>query len=311
MAHMGDLKIFRITEGRANEISGSAVDLERRLQRLIESNMETLVGVTFLASEYSTGHKHRGRIDSIGLDENGSPVIIEYKRSRGENVVNQGLFYLDWLLDHKAEFEMLAMQKAPTASRSIDWSNPRLICIASDFNRYDEHAVQQIDRSIDLIRYQDFNGELLSLELITATTHSMAVPAVDRDSDDSYKARQPQVTKTVRQYLDQAREPLQELYKDLDSLILALGDDVQMTERQNYFAYKRLKNFVCVEVKPQSEALLLYVKVDPDTVELSDGFTRDVRRIGHFGTGDLEIRITNAEQLAMAEPLITLSYANS
>jgi RecB family endonuclease NucS len=48
----------------------------------------------------STGKTHRGRIDSLGLDENGCPVIIESKRKLNENVINQGLFYLDWLLDH-------------------------------------------------------------------------------------------------------------------------------------------------------------------------------------------------------------------
>jgi hypothetical protein len=65
--------------------------------------METLFGVHFLKSEHSTGTKHRGRIDSLGIDETGSPVIFEYKRSRDENVINQGLFYLDWLLDHQPE----------------------------------------------------------------------------------------------------------------------------------------------------------------------------------------------------------------
>jgi hypothetical protein len=64
--------------------------------------MDTLFGVQFLASEYSTGKVHSGRIDSLVLDENGSPVIFEYKRSTNENVINQGLFYLDWLLDHRA-----------------------------------------------------------------------------------------------------------------------------------------------------------------------------------------------------------------
>ena len=77
---------------------------------LIERNMEALFGVRFVASEHSTGKKHGGRIDSLGLDENGSPVIFEYKRSVNENVINQGLFYLDWLLDHRAEFELLVMK---------------------------------------------------------------------------------------------------------------------------------------------------------------------------------------------------------
>ena len=69
--------------------------------------MVELLGVRFLATEYATGKTHGGRIDSLGIDEDNSPVIVEYKRSTGENVINQGLFYLNWLMDHKAEFELL------------------------------------------------------------------------------------------------------------------------------------------------------------------------------------------------------------
>lgn len=115
--------------------------------------MEALFGVRFVASEHSTGKKHGGRIDSLGLDENGSPVIFEYKRSVNENVINQGLFYLDWLFDHRAEFELLVMKKLGSeVSEQIDWSSPRLVCVASDFTRCDEYAIAQINRSIELVR---------------------------------------------------------------------------------------------------------------------------------------------------------------
>jgi hypothetical protein len=121
---MADLKLFRIGDNTAEELSGRSVALERHLQRVIESNMETFFGVRFLASEYSTGAKHRGRIDSLGIDDTGSPVIFEYKRSRDENVINQGLFYLDWLLDHQAEFKLLTMDRlGADAAQQIDWTN--------------------------------------------------------------------------------------------------------------------------------------------------------------------------------------------
>ncbi|MCL7466845.1 hypothetical protein MXB90_17640, partial [Phaeovulum sp. NW3] len=67
------------------------------------------------------------------IDENGSPVIIEYKRTSSENVINQGLFYLDWLMDHRGDFEVLVMKTLGTeAANTIDWTAPRLICIAAD-----------------------------------------------------------------------------------------------------------------------------------------------------------------------------------
>lgn len=91
----------------------------------------------------------------------------------------------------------------------------------------------------------------------------------------------------------------------------AFGDDVQRTTRKLYFAYKRLKNFACVEVHPRDHTLLIYTKVDPASVDLEDGFTRDVRTIGHFGTGDLEIRIKNRSDLDRAGDLLLRSYQAS
>ncbi|MGH3765677.1 MAG: DUF5655 domain-containing protein [Pseudonocardiaceae bacterium] len=282
--------------------------LEKHLQHLIEQNMETLFGVRFLDSEYSTGHKHRGRIDSIGIDENGSPVIFEYKRATNENVVNQGLFYLDWLLDHKAEFVLLVMQRiGAEQATSIDWLNPRLVCVAGDFTRYDEHAVQQINRSIELVRYRNFGGELLALELLTAAGTALA----SAPPKNSSSVKTPGAAKNITELLAKANDGLANLYSDLDVRLVALGDDVQKTVRQDYFAYKRLKNFACVEVHPNSGVLLMYLKVDPDTVDLVKGFSRDVRHIGHFGTGDLELRITNSEDLARAEPYVRSSYEAS
>lgn len=102
--YMTDIKLFRTSGDTAEEITGSSVALEKSLQVLMEKNLETMLGITFLASEDSTGPKHGGRIDSLGMDENGCPIIIEYKRATNENVINQGLFYLDWLMDHRAEF---------------------------------------------------------------------------------------------------------------------------------------------------------------------------------------------------------------
>lgn len=132
--------------------SDPSVTFEKELQILIESHMEAFLGVRLLATEYRTGKTHKGRIDSLGLDENNTPVIIEYKRYSNENVINQGLFYLDWLLDHQAEFRWLVMDRfGKNMATNIDWSNARVICIAADFTRYDEHAVAQINRNVSLV----------------------------------------------------------------------------------------------------------------------------------------------------------------
>jgi predicted transport protein len=75
-----------------------------------------------------------------------------------------------------------------------------------------------------------------------------------------------------------------------------------------YFAFKRLKNFACIEVHPNSGKILAYVKVDPDAIDLKTGFTGDVRKIGHYGTGDLEVVIANHSDLESARPQFLQSY---
>ena len=302
---MGDIKLFDVSGSTVLEIDPSAPGLERALQTLIERNLDTFLGVRFLASEYVTSHG--GRMDTLGIDENGCPVIIEYKRTRDENVINQGLFYLDWLMDHRGDFELLVLKNfGKDAADQIEWSVPRLLCIAGDFTRYDEHAVKQMGRNIELIRYRRFGESLLLFDLITATTAETSVAAPAKRVSST-----PQTYKTVSEYLSDADEALTNLYKDVQVQLLALGDDVQEKTLRFYIAFRRIKNFACVEIKPQISVVRLYLKVDPDRLELEDGFTRDVRQVGHFGTGDLEVTIRNNDDLARAMPLIRESYENS
>ena len=148
---MSEIKLFEVGTV-VKERTSSNVVLEKQLQTMIEQNMETFFGVRFLKSEYMITS---GRMDSIGIDENNSPVIFEYKRSTSENVINQGLFYLDWLLDHKADFKLLVIEKfGMEVANQIDWSVPCVICIANDFTRYDVHAVNQMQRNIKLVKYR-------------------------------------------------------------------------------------------------------------------------------------------------------------
>jgi predicted transport protein len=304
---MSDIKIFRINDNGAAELKGTSVALEKSLQTLIETHLETFLGVRFLASEYSTGAKHGGRIDTLGIDENHCAVIIEYKRTLNENVINQGLYYLDWLLDHKAEFNLLVMSKlGQVASNQIEWSSPRLLCIAGDFNKYDEHAVQQINRNIELIRYRRFSDDLLLFELVNATTAQSTSNPVTATSKSSK-----QQSKTVTEQLSQAKSGVSDLFESLKAFLMALGDDVQMKTLKHYIAFKRLKNFACVEVYQKSGKLLVYLKVDPDTIELKEGFTRNVRNIGHYSPGDLEVTINSAEKMEAAKSLMIQSYEAS
>ena len=255
-------------------------------------------------------------------------MILEYKRSVGENVINQGLFYLDWLLDHKAEFKLLVMDVlGAEAAQRIDWSAPRLVCIAADFTKFDGHAVQQIDRNIELIRYRRFGADLLLLELANAVSASgrngrsansrgtrsgksiepaaevapMADVAVDSD-DAAPRGRDRPYSESLQLLAPAQRELLEALH----DYLLSLGDDVQHKELKLYAAYKRLKNFATVVL--QKSRLLVYLHLDPGALATLPPNARDVREIGHWGTGDLEITLGSIDELDALKPLLMQAY---
>ena len=305
---MSDIKLFQTTATGVTELPGGDVLLEKSLQTLFEANLEALLGVRFLASEFVTNEG--GRMDTLGIDENNAPVVIEYKRSSNENVINQGLFYLDWLMGHRKDFEWLVLKKLGEAEASkVDWAGSRLICIAGDFGKYDEHAVKQMNRNIALVRYRRY-AELLLLEQLTATSTKANAPSING------VAAQPtgntgKKYKTITAQMAEAPEQVISLYEAVSAHLEAAGDDVQVKTTDFYVAFRRLRNFACVELRNQLGKLLVFVRLDPDTVSLEEGFTRDMRGIGHFGTGDLEISIGSLADVEKAKALFDAAYQNA
>lgn len=306
---MSDLKLFRTTSTGVAELSGGAVALEKSLQSLFEANLEALLGVRFLASEFVTNEG--GRMDTLGIDENNAPVVIEYKRASNENVINQGLFYLDWLMGHRKDFEWLVMERlGKEVAQKVDWSGSRLICVAGDFQKWDEHAVKQMNRTIDLVRYRRYADDLLLLEQLTAISAKATNGAAATSAPVSHAGGPTKKYKTVTQQITEAPPALLDLYHAVAAYLEAEGDDVQVKTTDFYIAFRRLKNFACVELRNQLSKLLIFVRINPDTVTLEPGFTRDVRGIGHFGTGDLEITIQSMTDFNKAKPLFDAAYQN-
>ena len=243
---MSDLKLFRTSTTGVAEIAGGAVALEKSLQTLFEANLEALLGVRFLASEFIT---EGGRMDTLGIDENNAPVVIEYKRASNENVINQGLFYLDWLMGHRKDFEWLVMERlGKEIAQKVDWPGSRLICVAGDFQKWDEHAVEQMNRTIDLVRYRRYGDDLLLLEQLTATTAKPAAGAVAATAPQPANGVAKKY-KTVTQQIAEAPPALLDLYHAVADHLQAAGDDVQVKTTDFYIAFRRIKNFGCVELR--------------------------------------------------------------
>ena len=294
---MSEIKLFEIGSA-VKERTASTVLLEKQLKTTIEQNMETFFGVRFLKSEYAITS---GRMDSIGIDENNSPVIFEYKRSTSENVINQGLFYLDWLLDHKADFKLLVIEKlGMEVAEQIDWSVPCVICIANDFTKYDVHAVNQMQKNIKLVKYRKYGDDLLLFEHLNAPIVKPVAEVNVTSTTTTYSQ------KTHLEKLATASNHFKTLYASLCDYIESLGDDLVANQLKYYLAYKKVQNIFCIEI--YTKQIILRLKLDPDSVEIEDGFTRDMRGTGHYGTGDLEISIKTEMDFQKAVPLLERAY---
>ncbi|MEQ3363437.1 DUF5655 domain-containing protein [Raoultibacter massiliensis] len=298
---MSDITLFRL-EPKIEQVDLKAVKLEKDIQKLIEQNMETFFGVRFLDTEYVITHTDEyesqgGRIDSLGIDENNCPIIFEYKRNDNENVINQGLFYLDWLMSHKADFKLLVMEKlGAKQAEQIDWSSPAVYCVANSFGKYDLHAIKQMNRNIRLVRYAN-GGDLLMFEYLNAPSTTAAAPKASgghNSGDKTFIEQYEGTTDELRGIVDEVRQ-----------YMASLGNDVSENELKLYLAIKKARNIVCVEVN--KTRVILHLHLDPNTVELNDIVTDDSSK-GHWGTGDVGISLRTFDELESVKPLLDRAY---
>jgi predicted transport protein len=293
---MSDMKLFRVGDVRIKELESRSGSIEKSLQTLIESNLDTLLGIQMIASEYTHPGLDGDPIDTLGIDENGAPVVIKYKRALNENVVTQGLYYLDWLGDHRERFESLVEGvRAASSLPKLFWPARRLVCIAGDFNRFDRHAAIQMQRNIDLIEYCQFDIGFLMLSL-AGSSADPAVAVSSQEGADSATAR-----------LEEAPKVIFELFQALSHFAKALGDDIQIQALEHEFAFRRMKTFAWAAVQPKAGKIQLQLPVDADTVALEAGFSRQAHR-QNLPAGGLELTLNKPEDLEKAKALIAGSY---
>jgi predicted transport protein len=293
---MSDMRLFRVGEARIKELERRSGSIEKSLQSLIESNLDTLLGVQMVASQFAHPGLAADPIDTLGIDENGAPVVIKYKRALNENVVTQGLYYLDWLSDHREVFEGAAGTAAASSGLPKRfWPARRLICIAGEFNRFDRHAAAQMQRNIDLVEYCQFDIGFLMLSL-AGTSADPAVAVSSAEGADSATAQ-----------LEAAPKAIFDLFQALSHFVKALGDDVQIQALEQVFSFRRMKAFAWAAVRPKASKIQLTLPIDAGTVPLEAGFSRQARRSGLPG-GGLELTLRKAEDLEKAKDLVATSY---
>jgi predicted transport protein len=305
------MPLFQLGNDSLSSVAQSDFPDERTLQRLIERNLKVVFNFRFVASEFSTGVTHAGRIDTLALSEDGNPVIIEYKRVASSELVNQSLFYLSWIQDHHGDFEIQA-QKELGSKIEIDWSDIRVICLAPNYKKYDLHAVQVMGANIELWTYRLFaNGALYLEEVLQKSVSAVASSETAKNPVMVTAGKKAATTRalggwTFAQHFDNRPEYIQAVLLGIQEFMLSLDPAMEESPKKQYVAYRTTQNIACAEV--QKQKILLFLKLDPSVHLGPPGISRDVSKIGHFGTGDLEITLRSADDLERSKPFMKLAY---
>lgn len=310
------MPLFEITSQKLSVLMQSNFALEKNLQAIVERNLETVFNCRLVQSEFPTGVQHSGRIDTLALSEDDNPVIIEYKKVESSELVNQSLYYLAWLKDHKGDFER-AVQKALGNSIEVDWSEIRVICIAPNYKKYDLYAVQMMGANIELWAYHLFENRFLYLEKVLQTGYS---PLASEEGQPEINGKNPVMVAagkkaaltratgvyTFEEHFEGKSDEVKELAFAIQEFITGLDSAIQEVPKKNYIAYKISQNIVCMEL--QNQRVLLYLKLNPKEISNPPKISRDMTGKGHYGTGDFEISIKSIEDFEIAKSYIVMAY---
>jgi predicted transport protein len=306
------MPLFSISNDVLTPVSQTNFDREKQLQNLVEASLQTIFNCRFVASEFSTGTQHGGRIDTLALSEDGNPVIVEYKKIESSELINQSLYYLSWIHDHRGDFH-LAAQKSLGNDVEIDWADVRVICIAPNYRKYDLHAVQVMGANLELWTYRLFKNNSIYFEEVFQKSISASVEPGTKDPVMVAAGKKAAETRrtgiyTYEQHLDGKPKEIVELAESVREFVMGLDPAMEESPKKRYVAYKISQNIICMETYQQR--VLLYVKLDPATLGPLPNCARDVREVGHYGTGDLELSIRTVEDFESAKRFIELAYQN-
>lgn len=308
------MPIFEIEKGVTKRIKPTQFNLEKDLQKLIESNLKIIFNCDFVASEFSTGSLHSGRIDTLALSEDFNPVIIEYKKVASSELINQSLYYLHWIKDHKGDFQ-IAVNKKLGKEIEVDWSDIRVICLAPEYKKFDLHAVQVMGANIELWQYKIYENGILNIEEVYSRNPSTSITTEEHGKNPVMveAGRKAAITRktanhTIDQHTENQSEKIIELFNIIREYIIELDTTIEEAPKKHYIAYKTSQNFVCLQI--YKNKISLYLKLHPDDIQPMPKQGRDVREIGHFGTGDFELTLQSIEDFEETKSLIDEALKN-
>ena len=249
------------------ELNEDPFRLEREIQSLFETNLYSFTGLEFIKSEFTIKNN---RIDTLAFDPDSQAfVIIEYKRERNYSVIDQGVSYLNLMLDYKADFivEYNESQSKQLKRQDVDWSQSRIIFVSPSFTDFQKQSTNFKDFSIELWEIKRYQGGIISVNPLQKTKSAPSIKQVQKMGAEDIK----KIAKEIQTYdeayhLADKSDDIKELYEQFRDSILNLAPDIEMNIRKNYIAFKCknsnllyahfFKDFIRFDVSEQRKKLI-------------------------------------------------------
>ena len=294
------MSIYKITNNKPEQLNlkreGFGNEFTLRDFFAENDNLYNILGIKFLAKEYQILD---GRIDTIGIDENGSPVIVEYKWEENDDVLSQGLFYLDWLRNNKPHFELLVKNKLGNDTEVV-WNKPRVVLIAQGFNRYIKSAVRTI-QNVELKTYNLYDGDILQIE-----NEYSPYPETIREVKQTTEEVMEDEVYNLDYHLNITSKALQNKFQEIREMLLQLPNVEEVSEQKSGITYRTTKSFTRFEFRANSIQVLVR---DPKYVIDTQSLVKDVtnNKWGYLGS----IKFTEDLDTAMVFEILKASYEST
>ena len=301
------MQIFQQTPKKLKSLEEQSFKLEKDIQKVIENNLEQISGYKFIKSEFIVKNN---RFDTLAYDtENRSFVIIEYKRNRNYSVIDQGVSYLNLMLEYKSDFivEYNETQKENLKRSDVDWSQSKVIFIAPSFTDFQKQSSNFKDLPIELWEIKRFENGIVVVNPIKKSQAAPNIKQVQAKEESSIS----KVVKEIKVYTEEDHlfgksEDVIELYEKFKAAILNMDSDIEVIPKKLYIAFRKGKNITDVHI--QQKGLKIWINLHAGDLDDPKKLANDVSRKGHWGNGDYELTVNDTKNLEYTMSLIKQAF---
>lgn len=290
------MNIYALESGTLSQIKETPFKLEREIQSIFEQNLNTVMGLDLVKSEFTIKNK---RIDTLAYDPQSKAfIIIEYKKDKNISVVDQGFTYLSLMLENKADFivEYNESLKKQLTRDEVDWSQTRVVFVSTSFTENQKLATNFKDIAIELWEVKRFENQTVTIIPIKKSKSAESIKPLTQQNKE-LKAVQDEIkVYTEDDHMSKPTDEIRELYELLRNRIIALADDIEVVPQKMYIAFrKNKKNFTYLHF--QKKNIKIWLNAKWGEISEPKGLAYDVSNKGHYGYGDYEIDMQDDSQL--------------